>query len=228
MKYFLMLLVLSTLFIVGCDDRGYENPTMDVTFESDYGNIVYNKTGFNEIMFKFQLDGPLSKIVDQRINVNLVNNMGNFIGAGSNLSMLTNEFGYAEGRFIAGNGYGTANIEFSLETWPKEKRVYNILILDFPKIDSLVAGTYTLLPDGISSTSIKAYLSSENADLEMVKILFETTDGRITQTELFADAEGIASTNLIAPLHEAYIVVKAKLGLQPSIYKSINIKCVNP
>eukprot|EP00831_Metopus_contortus_P045668 TRINITY_DN36624_c0_g1_i3.p2 TRINITY_DN36624_c0_g1~~TRINITY_DN36624_c0_g1_i3.p2 ORF type:complete len:145 (+),score=21.17 TRINITY_DN36624_c0_g1_i3:103-537(+) len=113
MKYFLMLLVLSTLFIVGCDDRGYENPTMDVTFESDYGNIVYNKTGFNEIMFKFQLDGPLSKIVDQRINVNLVNNMGNFIGTGSNLSMLTNEFGYAEGRFIAGNGYGTANIEFS-------------------------------------------------------------------------------------------------------------------
>ncbi len=228
MKYFLMLIIVSTLLIVGCDDRGYDNPTMDVSIESDYGSFVYNKSGFNEMKFMFQLDGPASKVFDRRINVNISNGMGNFIGSGSNQSMITNDLGYAEGRFIAGNGYGTANIEFVLETWPTEKAVYNILIVDFPKIDSLTAGTYTLLPDGISSTSINAYLSSENADLEMVKILFDTTDGRLTQSEVFADASGVASTNLIAPFHEAYITVKARLELQPTTYKSINIRCENP
>lgn len=228
MKYFLLLIILSTLLIVACDDRGYDSPTMDVTVESDYGSFVYNKSGFNEMKFIFQLDGPSSKIFDRRINVNITNNMGNFIGTGSNQSMITNDFGYAEGRFIAGNGYGTANIEFVLETWPDEKAVYNVLIVDFPKIDSLAAGTYSLLPDGISSTSVKAYLSSANADLELIKVLFEATDGRITQSEVFADAEGLASSNIIAPNHEAFITLKAKLDLQPSTYKSINIKCQNP
>jgi hypothetical protein len=228
MKYFLMLVLLSTLFIVGCDDRGNNDPTMDITIESDYNNMVYNKTGFNEMTFLFQLDGPSSKIVNQRINVNMATSVGNFIGTGSSQSMITNEFGYAEGRFVAGTGYGSTSIEFVLETWPDEKKIYPITIIDFPKIDSLAAGSYSLLPDGISSTSIQAYLSSANADLELVKIIFEATDGRITQTEVFGDAGNIASTNLIAPSHDAFIRVTAKLDLLPTTYKSINIRCENP
>lgn len=228
MKYFLFIIVLSSLFLVSCDDRGYQSPTMDISIDLQQGYTVYNKAGFNELTFYFQLDGPLSKIRNRRINVNITNNIGNFIGTGTNQSVLTNDLGYAEGRYIAGSGYGIANIEFVLETWPSENKTVNVQIIDFPKIDSLVAGTYILNADGVSSTSLTAYISSANAELEKIKILFEASEGTLTQTEVFADEMGIATSNFIAPNQEANVTVKAKLALQPTSYKSVSIKCQNP
>jgi len=229
MRYFLLIVVMATLLFVGCDDRGTENPKMYVTAESEYGNFVYNKVGFNEMTFHFQLDGPNSKLIERKINVNNSNDMGSFIGTGSSLFVITDENGYAEGRFFARDGYGIANLEFVLDDWQSENVTFSIPIFDFPAIDSLVATTYTLDADGISSTGISAYISSENIDFgnsdNQIKILFEAAQGELTQTISTVDVLGIASSNFIAPNQPANVKVKAKLDLYPAIYKSITIKC---
>ena len=230
MKYLSLLVLLSILLLAGCDDRGSENPKMRVWAEAEYGNFVFNKSGFNEMTFYFQLDGPLSKIIERKITVEIVNNMGNFIGTGTSQYLITDDNGYAEGRFIARDGYGSAQIQFILDNWPAEKETFEVPIFDFPKIDSLVAGTESLLPNGIDSTSLTAYVSSANIDFEYVdvKVLFEASDGTITQPVTFVDVSGVATTNLIAPNEQALISVRAELGMNTSSYKSINIKCENP
>lgn len=230
MKYFLMLLVLSSLLLAGCDDRGSENPKMTVTAEAEYGDFVFNKSGFNEMTFYFQLDGPASKIFERKISVDIVNDMGNFIGTGSSEYVITDDNGYAEGRFIARDGFGSAQIEFVLDNWPSENQTYAIPVYDFPSIDSLVAGTETLLPNGIDSTSLTAYLSSENIDFDAIsiKVLFETSDGTITQPVTFVDVSGVATTNIIAPNNQAFLDIRAELEMDSNMYKTVRIKCENP
>lgn len=230
MKYLLLIVAISMLLLAGCDNRGTENPKMKVTAEGEYGDFVFNKTGFNEMTFHFQLDGPHSKIIDRKINVEILNNMGHFIGSGSSMYILTDDNGYATGRFFARDGYGTAQVEFVLDNWPSEKSTFAIPIFDFPKIDSLVAGTYNLLPNGISSTSLTANVSSENIDFgELdIKVLFQASDGFITQPVTFVDVSGVATTNIIAPDYQAYINVRAVLEMNSASYKSISIKCQNP
>jgi len=230
MKYLLLIIAISILFLAGCDDRGMENPKMRVWAEAEYGDFVFNKSDFNEMTFNFQLDGPASKIIERKINVDLVNNMGNFIGTGSRLYVITDDNGFAEGRFIARDGYGSAQIQFVLDDWPTETETFAVPIYDFPKIDSLVASTYTLPPNGVSSTSLTAYVSSANIDFEYseIKVLFEATDGTITQPVTFVDISGVATSNFIAPNQQAFVTVRAELDMDSSSYKSINIKCENP
>lgn len=231
MKYFLLIMAISILFLAGCDDRGTENPKMEVWAETEHGgDFVYNKSNYEVMTFNFQLDGPLSKIIERKINVEIINDMGGFIGTGSSLYVITDDNGFASGRYYAQGGYGSAQIQFVLKDWPSEKETFDIPVLDFPKIDSLVAGTYTLLPDGIASTSITASVSSANIDFSDVDIMviFEASDGTLTQSVTSVDISGVATTNLIAPDHQAYISVTAKLAMNPELTKSINIKCENP
>lgn len=230
MKYLLLLITVSMLLLVGCDDRGTENPKMEVSAEAEYGDFVFNKSGFNEMSFNFQLDGPHSKISGRKINVEIVNNMGHFIGSGSSLYLLTDENGFVTGRYFARDGYGAAQVEFVLDNWPTEKATFAIPVFDFPKIDSLVAGTYTLLPDGLASTSITAHISSANInfyDLD-VTVLFEASDGTITQPVTLVDISGVASTNIIAPDYQTFVTIRAELGMDSGSYKTVRIKCENP
>lgn len=233
MKYFLLLVMLSLLFVAGCDDRGSENPKMYVSIPDDQLGYVYNHDNHKEMTFQIQLDGPASKLNERRVDVNITNQMGYFIGTGNTNSLITNENGYAEGRYIAGDGYGAANLEFVLETWPSEKVTKPVTVFDFPMIDSLVVGTDNLIADGTSSASLTAYVSSANidfSDLE-INVIFTAINGEnglITVPKAAVDVSGVASSNFRAPTEDAYVTIRASLELEPSINKSKSIKCQNP
>lgn len=233
MKKLFLLAILSLLLLTACDDRGSENPKMYVSIPDSEAGFVYNHPDHNEILIHVQLDGPLSKIIERRVDVTINNQMGNFIGTGSSQSLLTDETGFAEGRFIARDGYGIANVDFVLETWPSEKTTLNIPIYDFPRIDSLVVGTDLLNADGYSSTSLTAYVSSENIDFTdmEVKVVFSALnaeDGYIIQPVVAVDVEGIASSNFKAPTQSAFVTIRAELEIDSDIYKSENITCQEP
>jgi hypothetical protein len=233
MKKFLLLIMLTLLLLTACDDRGSENPKMYVSIPDDQPSYVFNHPEHNEMEIEIQLDGPLSKLIERRVDVSITNQMGNFIGTGNSQSLLTDDQGFASGRFLARDGYGIANVEFVLETWPSEKTTLNIPIFDFPRIDSLVAGTYTLNADGTSSTSLTAYVSSDNIDfsemdIEVEFIASNAEDGYIIQPVARVDVEGIASSNFKAPTSNAYVTIRAELKLDSDTYKSINIKCERP
>ncbi|OQY37048.1 MAG: hypothetical protein B6226_05635 [Candidatus Cloacimonetes bacterium 4572_65] len=223
MKYFTLalLLLLSMLIITSCDDRGSSTPTMEVTAADSF---IYNKDNFNELAFEIQLDGPSSKLSNRKINIEVNDDLGYFIGNGHSNSVTTDDNGYAEGRFIAHDTTGLASIKFRLETWPSVHKDFLIKIIDLPKIDSLVATVTTLSTNG-SSTSIRAYISSSNADLWGHNILFETDNGTLQYSEVETDEDGIAFNNIITPDEECLIRIKARLELNPNIYKSVNIVC---
>ncbi|MBI9031480.1 hypothetical protein JEZ13_05720 [bacterium] len=233
MKYLLLVVIIvSTLLFTGCDDRGTENPKMRVWAESDYGNFVYNKVGFNVMTFHIQLDGPLSKIIERKVNVNNQDDLGYFIGSGNSFYLITDENGYAQGRFVAEAEYGATDLEFVLDNWQSERETFPIPIYDFPVIDSLVAGSYTLNADGISSTTVTAYVSSANMDFDdsenIINILFEATDGSISPATNPVNASGISASTFVAPTQASNVTVKARLELHPPISESISISCVNP
>lgn len=228
-NYIIIILVLCGILLVGCDDRGSDNPEMTVTATGQFGNYVFNKRGYNEMEFVFQLEGPQSKIANQRISVDITNNMGNFLGSGSNNSVVTNERGRAEGTYIAGeSGYGAANVLFVLETWPKEKDVFNIPIRDFPRLDTLSAGANTLPADGLSQTAITAQINCEDDNYEDIKVLFSSSHGAIADPVVQVDLFGFATTTFTAPLSSGTIAITAKLELDPGIYKRILIECETP
>lgn len=224
-----VILILCGVLLIGCDKRGSDNPEMTVTATGEYGDYVFNKRGYNEMEFVFQLDGPQSKIMNQRISVDITNNMGNFIGSGYNNSVVTNDQGRAEGTYIAGeSGFGGANILFVLDTWPKEKDVFNILIRAFPRLDTLSAGVNVLPADGLSQTPITAQIYCEDDNYEEIRIIFETSNGAVGNRIVQVDPFGFATTTFTAPLTEGEIAVTAKLELDPGIYKRILIECQNP
>lgn len=224
-SYIIIILVLCGMLLIGCDDRGSDNPEMTVTASAQYGDFVYNKTGFNEMEFDFKLKGPQSKIAYRRINVDIANNMGNFIGTGTNNSLVTDGSGHAIGRYLAGDGYGTANVNFVLEMWPNQKATFNIPIIDFPRLDSLVTDKKILPPNGISTAKLTAYISSANAELEGIKVLFERSSGSLLNEVAEADMFGLVTNRITAPSHETLITVTARLELLPVRYKSVNIRC---
>ncbi len=230
MKNFLLLTLLTLLLLTACDDRGSDNPKMYVSISDQQMGHIFNHSDHNEMEINVQLDGPLSKLSERRVDVTITNQMGNFIGTGSSQSLLTDENGFAQGRFLARDGFGIANVEFVLETWPSEKTTLNIPIYDFPKIDSLVAGTYSLNADGTSSTSLTAYVSSANIDfsemdIEVSFIAINAEDGYIIQPVAIVDVEGIASSNFKAPSQDALVTIRAELKLDSDTYKTININC---
>ncbi len=233
MKYFLLVAILSLFLLTACDDRGSENPKMYVSIPDEEISYVFNHSDHNDMVIQIQLDGPLSKLNERRVDVTITNQMGNFIGTGNSQSLLTDNTGFAQGRFIARDGYGIANVEFVLETWPSEKEILNIPIFDFPRIDSLVAGSNTLNADGFSSTSLTAYVSSDNIDfadmdIEVVFIAINAEDGYIIQPTATVDVEGIATSNFKAPTQDALVTIRAELKLDSDTFKSTNIQCQLP
>ncbi len=225
-KTFIKLVCVLALFVlfVACDSRGDDDPTMDISAADSF---VYNEAGYNEVLFEIQLDGPSSKLYERKILVDYNDRFGNFIGTGSSEYMITDENGFADGRFAAYDTTGVVNIKFTLEDWPSEHEDFDIEVLDMPKIDSLVATSDTLLADGNSSTSIQAYISCDNDYMNGHNVLFTSTAGNLQYESVATDEDGVAYNNFFAPNQVGTVTITAKLEIDPSRYKTVRIACIN-
>jgi hypothetical protein len=227
------LLVLCTVVIVACDDRGEDTPTMEVTAADTF---VYNELNFNELDFEVHLDGPSSKISERKILVDFDDAYGDFFGDASSEYIRTNSNGVATGKFAAKDTIGVVKFKFTLETWPSETEEISIKIVDLPRIDSVVATVDTLVAGGGTSTQLKAYISSLNADLWGYEILWEADYGSLNVDENYTtlqhnssetDEDGIAYNNFISTDVASVTRIFARLQLNQSRYKSTIIRCVD-
>lgn len=224
MKKLLIFITLVLLLVIGCDDRSGKKPTMDI----DLGDsTLYNENNHNELEVNVKLSGSHSYISKTRIKVVVDESKLNFIGTGLDDTMLTDESGRVSGRFIALDGaIGASIVNFKLVDFPDVTENHLLTILDMPHLDSLVVLQSTILPG--TSTGIKAYVSSDNADDSNLNVIYSLMgEGSLKDESFLTDDEGISYNTYFAPQNEQqnFVTVKAWLELSPERKKLVNIKC---
>ncbi len=174
MKYLLIIICISLLFLVGCDEREGEKPLLVVIPNTQ---ALYNIANHDTISIVCQMTGSNSLIANQKINVIYNSDLGLFVGSGADNSLMTNNQGYAQGFFKVEDGYyGNIVIKFSPDHFPAQAKSIGLQVQDMPVIHSITASDSTLTEINTNST-LTVSITSHSLNIKDKWIHFTSSVG---------------------------------------------------
>ncbi len=207
-KLIYLIIPMIMLFLVSCDSRNNDNPTINVVISKDK---IYTIGNYEEAEVTITLTGKDSQTKNARVNVEYDHDLITIMTNSADIStFITDEYGQATGTIIAKRVPGNVNLDFIVDKWHSSHQVKSIIVSD-PEIINFVVSPDTLHADNqtLANIAVEVY-----PPLLTNYCYFTTTLGTLTadSTQFVSLNTKCVANNSIKSLvpGRAYITAKLK------------------
>jgi len=228
-----ILLVLIAGFLLSCDKRGEEKPTLQL-YPSKYE--LYGESSDNElnlVSITFMLDGNPSFISNAKVLVEYDGSKGLFFvpegsGAtgGANYIVL-NKDGVGIGKFQANkNAFGILEFTAKMERFQKSQDTAVFYLYDIPTIEEFSASKTTIAPN--ETIDVFVELKDKAGNRKDQPVRFSADKGMFEEDIVKTDSNGVAVNKYVVQSGEGTATLRASLGLTEKVYKEITLTIKKP